>query len=191
MTSSITGRKSAARHRARDASLRQWRRRGLPQHRHGPRLSEEPAVGDWAFYPRTDRLRDKMDAEMPLWKQPFWYWIKWFKAWPFSVEALSGLFDFNHAPFFQSFMEVRVERSKKRVVLILNGVDGPLRWRDLQTGGALFPAGASPDDPVELSCRWTVNSAPRASRIRLQCFASGSHIIWSAQPVQNGHVRRR
>jgi hypothetical protein len=35
-----------------------------------------------------------MDAETPAWKQPFWYWIKWAKAWPFSVEALSGLFDF-------------------------------------------------------------------------------------------------
>jgi len=56
-----------------------------------------------------------MDNETPLWKQPFWYWIKWFKAWPFSVEALSGLFDFNRAPFFQSFMEVRVERSNRRV----------------------------------------------------------------------------
>ena len=70
---------------------------------------------------------------MPIWKQPFWYWIKWFRAWPFSVEAFSGLFDFNHAPFLQSFMEVRVERSRSRVVLILNGVDGPLRWRDLQS----------------------------------------------------------
>jgi hypothetical protein len=48
------------------------------------------------------------------------------------VEALSGVFDFNHAPFFQSFMEVRDERSKRRVLLILKGVDGPLRWRDLQ-----------------------------------------------------------
>jgi hypothetical protein len=110
---------------------------------------KEPPVGDWAFYPRTDRLRSKMDAEMPLWKQPFWYWIKWFNAWPFSVEALSGLFDFNHAPFFQSFMEVRVERSRKRVVFILNGVHGPLHWRDLQTGGAVRPPGAAPDDPVE------------------------------------------
>jgi hypothetical protein len=81
-----------------------------------------------------------MDAEMPNWKQPFWYWIKWAKAWPFSVEAMSGIFDFNRAPFFQSFMEVCVERSKQRVVLVLNGVDGPLCWRDLQTGG---------DDPVE------------------------------------------
>jgi uncharacterized membrane protein HdeD (DUF308 family) len=110
---------------------------------------KQPAVADWAFYPRSDRLREKMDAEMPLWKQPFWYWIKWFKAWPFNVEALSGLFDFNRAPFFQSFVEVRVERSKKRVVVILNGVDGPLRWRDLQIGGVAFPAGASLSDPVE------------------------------------------
>src|SRR5262245_25587921 len=99
------------------------------------------ASSSWAFYPRTDQLRAKMDNEMPLWKQPFWYWIKWFKAWPFSVEGLSGLFDFNRAPFFQSFMEVRVERSKKRVVLILNGVHGPLQWRDLQIGGAVCRAG--------------------------------------------------
>jgi hypothetical protein len=110
---------------------------------------DQPAAVDWSFYPRTDRLRAKMDAEMPLWKQPFWYWIKWFNAWPFSVETFSGIFDFNHAPFFQSFMEVRVERSKKRVVLILNGVHGPLQWRDLQTGGAVIPPGVTLDDPVE------------------------------------------
>ena len=110
---------------------------------------DQPAAVDWSFYPRTDHLRAKMDAEMPLWKQPFWYWIKWFNAWPFSVETFSGIFDFNRAPFFQSFMEVRVERSKKRVVLILNGVHGPLQWRDLQTGGAVIPLGAKPDDPVE------------------------------------------
>jgi hypothetical protein len=109
----------------------------------------QPAAADWAFYPSTDSLRRKMDAETPIWKQPFWYWIKWLKAWPFSVEALSGLFDFNQAPFFQSFMEVRVERSKRRVVLILNGVSGPLHWRDLQTGGAVLPPDVTPDDPVE------------------------------------------
>ena len=112
---------------------------------------KQAAVADWAFYPRTDRLRAKMESEMPLWKQPFWYWVKWFKAWPFSVEALSGIFDFNHAPFFQSFMEVRVERSKRRVMLILNGVDGPLRWRDLQLGGVVLPERTTPDDPVEFA----------------------------------------
>lgn len=112
---------------------------------------KQPAVADWAYYPRTDHVRAKMDAEMPLWKQPFWYWIKWFKAWPFSVEVLSGLFDFNRAPFFQSFMEVRVERSNRRVVLILHGVSGPLHWRDLQVGGAVLPEGARPDDAVEFA----------------------------------------
>jgi len=45
-------------------------------------------------------------------------------------------------------MEVRVERSKRRVVLVLNGVHGPLQWRDLQTGGTVLPSGAQLDDPV-------------------------------------------
>jgi uncharacterized membrane protein HdeD (DUF308 family)/3',5'-cyclic AMP phosphodiesterase CpdA len=112
-----------------------------------------PATADWAFYPRTDRLRAKLDVETPVWKQPFWYWIKWLDAWPFSIEALSGIFDFNHAPFFLSFMEVRVERSKRQVVLVLNGIHGPLRWSDLQTGGAVVPSGAIADDPVEFVIR--------------------------------------
>jgi hypothetical protein len=112
---------------------------------------EPPAFTDWAFYPRTDRLRAKLDAETPLWKQPFWQWIKWFKAWPASVEALSGLFDFNRAPFFQSFMQVRVDRSKRRVVLTLYDVDGPLRWSDLQTGGVVLPPEANQDGLVEFT----------------------------------------
>jgi uncharacterized membrane protein HdeD (DUF308 family) len=110
---------------------------------------DRPPVADWAFYPRTDRLQAKLDGETPLWKQPFWQWIKWLKGWPVSVETLSGLFDFNRAPFFQSFMEVRVERSKARIVLNLHGAEGPLRWRDLQVGGALPPPEATRDDFVE------------------------------------------
>jgi hypothetical protein len=62
------------------------------------------------------------------------------------------VFDFNRAPFFQSFMEVRVEGSARRVRLILHGVGGPLRWRDLRTGGAARPGGAGPDDTAE----WTL-----------------------------------
>ena len=58
------------------------------------------------------------------------------------VEALSGMFDFNRAPFFQSFVEVRVEGTQRRVRLILHGVGGPLRWRDLQSSGTVWPAGA-------------------------------------------------
>jgi uncharacterized membrane protein HdeD (DUF308 family) len=113
-------------------------------------FARAPAVADWAFHPRTDALRAKMDAEMPLWKQPFWYWINWLGAWPFSIEALSGVFDFNRAPFFQTFMEVRVERSQRRVVLALNGVSGPLRWRDLQIGGGVRPPGVRDNDAAEI-----------------------------------------
>ncbi len=106
-------------------------------------------VPDWAYYPSTAAVRDKLDAETGSWKWPVWWWIKRFGAWPASVEALSGMFDFNRAPFFQSFVEVRVEGTARRVRLILHGVRGPLRWRDLQSSGTVAPAGASPDDPAE------------------------------------------
>jgi putative ABC transport system substrate-binding protein len=45
------------------------------------------------------------------------------------------------------FLEVRVERSSQRVVLVLNGIHGPVQWRDLQTGGAVLPPGGR-DHPV-------------------------------------------
>ena len=37
-------------------------------------------------------------------------------------------------------MEVRVERSRSRVVFAVIGVDGPLRWRDLQTAAPGSPS---------------------------------------------------
>jgi hypothetical protein len=110
---------------------------------------DRAALDDFAFYPRTDAVTGKLDAETPFWKWPAWWWARRFGAWPFSVEALSAVFDFNRAPFFQSFVEVRVERSKRRVVLAAIGVDGPLRWRDLQRGGEA--ASADPDAPVEIA----------------------------------------
>src|SRR6185436_8492938 len=113
-------------------------------------------VRDWAFYPSTDAVRAKLDAETGAWKWPAWWWIKRFGGWPASVEALSGMFDFNRAPFFQSFVEVRVEGTQRRVRFILHGVGGPLRWRDLQSSGTLPPAGAGPDDPAE----WIIPMTP-------------------------------
>ncbi len=104
---------------------------------------------DYVFYPSADALRAKLNAETPVWKWPAWSWVRRFGAWPFSVEALSAVFDFNRAPYFQSFVEVRVERSRSRVVFAVVGVDGPLRWRDVQAGGQGRPAGASDEDPVE------------------------------------------
>jgi len=109
-----------------------------------------PALGDYAFYPRTDAVSTKLDQETPPWKWPAWWWIRHNGAWPFSVEALSAVFDFNRAPFFQSFVEVRVERSRRQVAFAMYGVDGPLYWRDLQAGGAAIPPGRSGDDLAEI-----------------------------------------
>jgi uncharacterized membrane protein HdeD (DUF308 family) len=108
-----------------------------------------PPVADCAFYPRTDALSAKLASQTPLWKRPLWLWTQRFRAWPSSPEAISSAFDFNRAPFFQSFMEVRVEGAGRRVRLIPHGVQGPLRWRELQCFGQTRPANRSADDVVE------------------------------------------
>ena len=110
---------------------------------------KQAALNDFVFYPRSDALSAKLNAETPAWKWPAWWWVRRFGAWPFSVEALSAVFDFNRAPYFQSFVEVRVERSRSRVVFALIGVDGPLRWREVESGGVGRPPGAGDDDLVE------------------------------------------
>jgi hypothetical protein len=115
---------------------------------------EAVATKTWAFYPSAAAIRAKLDAETPAWKQPFWWWIKRFGAWPLDIETLSGMFDFNRAPFYQSFMEVRVERSKKQVLLLLHGVNGPVRWRDLHVSpGAGFVG--KPDEPIRFTVEMT------------------------------------
>lgn len=121
----------------------------------------QPPVRDYAFYPRTDAVAAKLANETPWWKWPAWWWVRRFGAWPFSVEALSAVFDFNRAPFYQSFMEVRVERSAQQVTLALHGVDGPLRWRDIQVGGATKPGHQSADQPVEFTVPWPQPASPR------------------------------
>jgi hypothetical protein len=56
-------------------------------------------------------------------------------------EALTSVFDFNPVPFFQSFVEVRVEGSANAVRLLLYGANGRLRWHDLQVHGHAVPDG--------------------------------------------------
>jgi len=109
----------------------------------------DPVTDAYAFYPRKDELTDKLHRETPFWKMPFLWWLEWLRGYPFDNETVSGAFDFNRAPFFQSFMEVIVERSQNRVRFLLYGVNGRLRWRDIQTGGSVKPAGQSDDDYVE------------------------------------------
>ncbi len=108
-----------------------------------------PAVRDCAFFPRTNFLIDKLDRETPGWKWPLWQWVKRLRGWPFTAETLAGAFNYNRAPYLQSFVEVRVEGSKDQVCLIPHGANGPLRWRDLEIFGAVMPAGKTGDDTVE------------------------------------------
>jgi len=109
---------------------------------------EKPSTENYAFYPRTDELEAKIRQE-PKWKMPFFFWMQWLHGYPFTSEVVSGAFDFNGALFFQSFLEVSVERSQKRVRFLLYGVNGQLRWRDIQVAGDVKPADKSDDDFVE------------------------------------------
>lgn len=108
-----------------------------------------PATADWAFYPNRDQVVAKIEATTPVWKRPAWWWTKRIGAWPFSAEWLSAAFDANVAPFYQSFIEVRVEPSEKRIRLLPYGVHGRLSWADLATSGSVRPAGVPADAPVE------------------------------------------
>ena len=83
-----------------------------------------------------------------------WFWVREFQAWPSKPEWVSAAFDYNVAPFFQSFVEVRVEPSANRVRLRPWGVHGRLRWRDLQTSESMRSPGVSAEDEVEWSFAW-------------------------------------
>ncbi|HKQ49823.1 MAG TPA: metallophosphoesterase [Phycisphaerae bacterium] len=104
---------------------------------------------DWAFYPAAAPLIAKIEANNASWKKPMWWWTKHLRAWPSSPEWLSAAFDYNVAPFFQSFFEIRVEPTANRVQLLPWGVHGRLRWSDLQMSAGLRPPEQSPDALVE------------------------------------------
>jgi uncharacterized membrane protein HdeD (DUF308 family) len=109
-------------------------------------------TAEWAYYPDRAEVVDKIQARTPPWKRPAWWWTRQFGAWPFSAEWMSAAFDYNVAPFFQSFIEVRVEPSARRVRLIPYGTRGRLRWREVAHSAGLPPESAGADDLVE----WTV-----------------------------------
>jgi uncharacterized membrane protein HdeD (DUF308 family)/3',5'-cyclic AMP phosphodiesterase CpdA len=108
-----------------------------------------PPTPLWAHYPTRLQLTEKIEAATPAWKRPAWLWTKSFGAWPSSVEWLSAAFDYNFAPFYQSFVEVRVEPSAHRVRFLVWGVHGRLKWSDIETSPGVRPQGVSPDALVE------------------------------------------
>lgn len=110
---------------------------------------------EWAFYPDRAAVVAKIQARSPWWKRPAWWWTDKAGAWPFSAEWMSAAFDYNVAPFFQSFFEIRVERSANRIRLIPHGVHGRLRWSDLARSAALPPSG-----DTAAFVEWVVPMAP-------------------------------
>ena len=67
----------------------------------------------------------------------------------FGAGWLSAAFDYNVAPFFQSFVEVRVEPSVNRVRVIPYGVHGRLTWGDLASSPGLRTASGNDRALVE------------------------------------------
>ncbi len=114
----------------------------------------QPATSTWAHYPSRRDVYAKIDAATPFWKRPAWWWTRELGAWPFSAEWLSALFDSNEAPFYQSFVEVRVEPSQGRVRVLPWGVHGRLRWTDLESSADLPAGGAPRDGLVEWTIPW-------------------------------------
>jgi hypothetical protein len=117
---------------------------------------EHAPTNDWAFFPNRDAVTSKIEATTRWWKRPAWWWTRRFGAWPFSAEWLSAAFDANVAPFFQSFVEVKVELSANRVRVIPHGVHGRLTWAELDASDSM-QAGAGGERLVE----WVV---PMTSR---------------------------
>jgi hypothetical protein len=106
-------------------------------------------VNDWAYYPATAPARGQGRGHEFVLEGAALVVDEGVQAWPSAPEWLSAAFDYNVAPFFQSFVEVRVEPSANRVRLRPWGVHGPLRWRDLQASPGLRPEGVSEEDAVE------------------------------------------
>jgi 3',5'-cyclic AMP phosphodiesterase CpdA len=100
-----------------------------------------PDVSHWAYYPKQQEVVEKIRLNTPWWKWPAWVWTREFGAWPSSAEWLSAMFDYNVAPFFQSFVVVTVEPAARRVTIRPWGVHGPLTWNDFDRSASAGSAG--------------------------------------------------
>ncbi len=113
--------------------------------------AENMPTKDYAFYPSNAPLVKKIETNTSWYKYPAWWYTRKFDGWPFSAEWLSAAFDYNVSPFFQSFMEIRVEKSKNRVLFVPYSQNGRLRWKDITSTEGARINGSTPDDLAEWS----------------------------------------
>ena len=109
----------------------------------------EPVTSQWAYYPSRHEVVEKIQAGTPWWKRPAWFWTLKLGAWPSSPEWLSAMFDYNVAPFFQSFVVVTVDPAARRLTLRPWGIHGPLTWSDFDRSTSAAAPGPAPDSAVE------------------------------------------
>jgi len=109
----------------------------------------KPDVGTWAYYPNQASVVEKIHTYTPWWKWPAWVWTRSFGAWPSSAEWLSAMFDYNVAPFFQSFVVVTVDPAARQITIRPWGINGPLTWKDFDRSPSVVPPGAGADAVVE------------------------------------------
>ena len=117
-------------------------------------------ASEWSHYPNRQSVAEKIEARSPFWKRPAWWWTTQFDAWPFSAEWMSAMFDYNVAPFFQSFVEVKVELSADRIRVIPYGVRGRLTWAELATSTGVRPGNTRDNGFVE----WLIPMSGDAAR---------------------------
>ncbi|MBZ5856061.1 metallophosphoesterase family protein [Flavihumibacter profundi] len=111
----------------------------------------EMPTRDYAFYPSYNPLVKKIDDNTSWYKYPAWWYTKKFNGWPFSAEWLSAAFDYNVAPFFQSFMEIKVQKSNNRICYIPYSQDGRLKWKDITSTPGARGGNTDPESLVEWS----------------------------------------
>jgi 3',5'-cyclic AMP phosphodiesterase CpdA len=109
----------------------------------------KPDVGTWAYYPNQASVVEKIHTYTPWWKWPAWVWTRSVGAWPSSAEWLSAMFDYNVAPFFQSFVVVTVHPAARQITIRPWGINGPLTWKDFDRSPSVVPPGAGADALVE------------------------------------------
>lgn len=117
--------------------------------------AEDMPTKDYAFYPRYDPLVKKIETNTAWYKYPAWWYTKKFDGWPFSAEWLSAAFDYNVAPFFQSFMEIKVEKSTNTVRFIPYSQHGRLKWKDITSTDGARAKGVNMNDEVEWKLQLT------------------------------------
>jgi 3',5'-cyclic AMP phosphodiesterase CpdA len=114
----------------------------------------QPDLANWAYYPNQRDVVEKIRVYTPWWKWPAWVWTRNFGAWPSSAEWLSAMFDYNVAPFFQSFVVVTVDPVQQRITIRPWGVHGPLTWSDFDRSTSALPVGPPSDRAVEWVIPW-------------------------------------